>query len=232
MKIFTSIASSTHLDLHGDRISKEALASMAEQINTKYIPLLVNHDWNQCIGVNLYAQIFPSLDWEYLLGVVQWVFETQEEWILYPFGEQNTVWKNYMNILNIEELINESSKREFTVEVDGKRVYEQDLISIIENELNKSDILPDGRVYITKRYIGESKWLEIHVFPKDHNPPHFHVISEKRSLNARFNLDTFEHISDKFGETTSKDIRIIQELFKNRPELKKKLLSEHARLHQ
>jgi len=34
--------------------------------------------------------------------------------------------------------------------------------------------------------IGE---YEVHIYSRDHNPPHFHVISKDGSLNARFRID-------------------------------------------
>jgi hypothetical protein len=39
--------STTHIDKQGEKMAKSALDSMAIQVNTKYIPQLIEHDWNR-----------------------------------------------------------------------------------------------------------------------------------------------------------------------------------------
>ncbi len=70
MNITTAIASTTHIDKHGDRFAKSALDDMARQIKTKFIPHLVEHDPKQQVGAALYGEVFKLGDGEYALGVV------------------------------------------------------------------------------------------------------------------------------------------------------------------
>jgi hypothetical protein len=44
MKMVKSIMATTHVDLHGDMLTKEALEEGVEQLKNKYIPLIWNHD--------------------------------------------------------------------------------------------------------------------------------------------------------------------------------------------
>ena len=44
MKYITGIIASTHVDLHGDRFSIEALKSLVDQANSQYIPSILEHD--------------------------------------------------------------------------------------------------------------------------------------------------------------------------------------------
>jgi len=44
MKIVKSIIATTHIDLHGDMLTKEALDDGVEQLKNKYIPVIWNHD--------------------------------------------------------------------------------------------------------------------------------------------------------------------------------------------
>jgi hypothetical protein len=46
MKILTGIASTTHVDAHYDRLTREGLESGVEQIRSRFIPFLIDHDPN------------------------------------------------------------------------------------------------------------------------------------------------------------------------------------------
>jgi len=53
-------------------MAKSALDQFAEQIKAKCIPLLINHDFSQQIGINLTARIVRLKDGEYaLLPLIQ-----------------------------------------------------------------------------------------------------------------------------------------------------------------
>ena len=49
--------------------------------------------------------------------------------------------------------------------------------------------------------------MQIIIYPNDHNPPHFHVISKDKSIDAKFSLENCELLS---GEITGKDKQRIE----------------------
>lgn len=227
MKITTGIASTTHVDRHGEKMSKQTLVSMAEEINKKFIPLLIEHDFNRQIGINLYAKVFQLDDGEFALGVVCGVFENSAEKEKYKARRTNT-FKRGEEYLDIQKL---------------KRVQEKNIISrkkperynniakLLETHLDTTEILPDGRVYKVKRFIAQVNDLKIEIYPKDHYPPHFHVISRSRDINARFDLITLEHLNNKAGNIKQKDVKKIQNFFITHPDFYNKLRNEHLRFN-
>lgn len=44
MKKIQMIMASSHVDLHGDKLTREALQSMASQVKERYLPININHD--------------------------------------------------------------------------------------------------------------------------------------------------------------------------------------------
>lgn len=227
MKIDLGIASTTHVDRHNERFSKSALDSMAEQINEKIIPQLIEHDWNQWVGVILYGEVFQLDDGEYALGVVSGIFEKEEEKTVYVIGEQNIFWsdyKKYLDISKLKALVGEN--RNFVSDN-----LAQNVADLLETHLDSTEVLLDDTVYKIKRYIAAAGDLRIEVYPKDHeHQPHFHVISKQRGLNARFDIQTLEFINAKNGSIQPKDIKRIQTFFEANPEYLEKLRKEHDRL--
>jgi len=192
MKIITSIASTTHIDRHNERMAKSALNNMAEQIKERFIPQLVEHDPNQHIGEILYGEVFQLKDGEYALGVVLGIFENNKEKETFKTGQPNNVWQDYKKYLDIDELL----------------------------KLNEQN----------HRFIASTGDLRIVVYPKDHSPQHFHVISKQRKIDARFDIATLNLINAKQGSIQEKDIKKIQNFFKTFPDCLKKLRNEHARM--
>lgn len=228
MKIFTGIASSTHIDLHREKMTKDALDGMAKQINERYLPYLIEHDPNKLIGVVLYGEVFQLKDGEYALGNVAGLFENEEERKIFKINQPNKVWKDCKKYLNINEL---------TQLIDGKdngknyeNVKEWNIADWLETHLNSTQVSSEGLVYKIKRYIANAGDLRIEVFPKDHYPAHFHVISKQRGINARFNIETIELISIKEGKIKNDDIKKIQNFFKTHPFFLEKLNNEIKRL--
>ena len=99
MKIVTGIASTTHRDLQGDIMSKNALDGMADQINDHYIPLDINHKGTY-IGVILAGKVKKLDDGEYGLYVVVGIFENTQEYKKYPYKNKNSDYLSYINLLN------------------------------------------------------------------------------------------------------------------------------------
>lgn len=49
--------------------------------------------------------------------------------------------------------------------------------------------------------------LQVIIYSNDHNPPHFHVISKNRGINAKFTIENCELISGKISSSDRKRIR-------------------------
>jgi len=79
MKILDSVIATTHIDRHGDRMTKEALEDLAVQAKSAYIPMLFNHDPRiPPLGRTADARIRLLPDGEYALVVTSEVFEPLE----------------------------------------------------------------------------------------------------------------------------------------------------------
>lgn len=83
------VAATTHIDRQNTRVTKQALESMANQINSNRKPIMtIEHDTTlPPIGKIIKAWIEPTEDGEYRLLVVQETFE-KEEPITLPDGSQ------------------------------------------------------------------------------------------------------------------------------------------------
>jgi len=228
MKIRIGIASTTHIDRHYERMAKSALDSGAEQINERLIPHLIEHDWNQHVGVLLFGGVFKLDDGEYALGIVIGIFENEEERRIYATGKPNIYWsdyKKYLDVDRLKELVGENN-------ISLADSSDKNIADWLEIHLDSTEVLSDGTVYKIKRFIAATGDLRIEVYPKDHEyQPHFHVISKQRKINARFDIKTLELINSKNGEIQPKDIKKIQNYFKMNPEYLEKLKNEHIRFH-
>jgi len=229
MKITIGIASTTHIDRHNERMAKSALDGMAVQIKERYIPQLIEHDLNQHIGVGLYGEVFQLKDGEYALGIVSGIFENEEERERYKTGQPNNVWQDYKKYLDIDELLKLNKQNHQTKPINFFS-QDSDIADLLETHLDSTQVLPDGTVYKIKRFIASTGDLRIEVYPKDHSPQHFHVISKQRKINARFDIKTLGLINTKSGSIQEKDIKKIQNFFKTNPDYLEKLRNEHVRL--
>ncbi|MFJ9787804.1 DUF4160 domain-containing protein [Amycolatopsis sp. NPDC101161] len=212
-------------------MTKSALDGAAEQLRAKYIPLLINHDWEQHIGVNLNARVVKLEDGEYAMIVVSGIFSDTSEFATYPTGAPNTAWADYEAVLDDVEaqvpmlLSTAASKKR-----PKSEPYPPTLAGQLELHLDSTTIAPDGSVYLIKQRVATIRDLEINVYPKDHDPPHFHVRSKQRNLDARFHVYTLELINEKHGKVKPKEVRQIQDFFKNNTTMHTLLKSEHERL--
>jgi hypothetical protein len=229
MKITTGIASTTHIDKHGDRFAKSALDHMAVQIKKSFIPKLVEHDPLRQIGVALYSEVFKLGDGEYALGIVEGTFENDTEKDMCKTGNPNTLWdesKKYLDIVKLLEM-HDNNPHKGHAKMPPKR----SIADLLETHLDSTQVLPDGRVYKIKRFIATTGDLSIEVYPKDHEyQAHFHVISIQRGINARFDLATLELVSMKKGKAKQSDVKKIQNFFTLRPDKLEFLRNEHERL--
>lgn len=234
MRISIGIASTTHLNRHNECMTKSALEGAADQIKSRYIPQLIEHDWNRHIGVILYGEVFQLKDSHYALGVVMGLFDSEEEKEIYKTGERNKVWGEYRKYLNIQELIHlTAKKRKDSPDKIRNTNYcpaDPNLADLLETHLDSTQVLPNGTVYKIKRFITKTGDLSIEVYPKDHSPKHFHVISKQRGINARFDIQTLTLLNNKTGLIRESDATKIQQFFKTYPEMLKRLIDESDRL--
>jgi hypothetical protein len=231
MQILGGIASTTHVDYHGDRVAKSALDKFADQIRAKYVPLLVNHDFSQQIGANFAARVVKLEDGEYALLVVSGIFDDGTEEASFPIGAANTVWQDYEHVLDFIEasiptLLSMASEAPTPDDV----AYPETIAGQLELYLDSTSVAPDGSVYLIKQRIASVGDLKVDIYPKDHDPPHFHVLSKQRNMNARFHIETLELINEKSGSIRSKEVKQIQEFFKANPEVLTRLRDEYQRL--
>ena len=82
-------------------------------------------------------------------------------------------------------------------------------------------IWKDGRVYQIKELVGQEFNLKLYVYPKDHNPPHFHVRSTNGEIDVSFNLNDGEYMGGEVKNPNDlKKIRYLYERY--RPAILKK----------
>lgn len=55
----------------------------------------------------------------------------------------------------------------------------------------------DGSLYSIKQLVANVRGLQIHVYAKEHSPPHFHVIAA--DLDASFAILDCRHLQGKIG---------------------------------
>lgn len=233
MKIQTWIMSTTHIDKQWERMAKSALDDMALQINTKYIPQLIEHDWDRQVWIVLYAEVFQLNDWEYALWWVIGIFENEKEKEEFIVWSENIVTNKYKSFLNINNLIDLVDNNKKNSEDNKNTVEEQntEYWDLLRKYLNSTNVTPDGIVYKTKWYIWGFWSTDIVLYPKDHdNPAHFHVTSKQHNLNARFDLYTYEFISTKHWKITNKLKKQVKQFLLDNPKIVEKLMSEYERM--
>jgi hypothetical protein len=129
-------------------MTKSALDGMAEQIKEKYIPHLIEHDWEQHIGVILYGEVFQLKDSEYALGVVFGLFESGKEKEYFKTTQPNIVWETYKSHLDIDELSKLIEENQTTKgELQNSKKTRSNIADLLETHLDSTRVLPDGTVY-------------------------------------------------------------------------------------
>jgi hypothetical protein len=212
-------------------MAKSALDGMVEQLRAKYVPSFVNHDPEQHDGVNLNARVVQLEDGEYALIAVQGIFTDESEFATYRTGAPNTVWADYESVLdNVEAQVPELLSAAASRDRPKSEPYPPTLAGQLELHLDSTTIAPDGSVYLIKQRVATVRDLEVNIYPKDHDPPHFHVRSKQRNLDARFHVYTLELINEKHGKIKPKEVRQIQDFFKSNSKMHTLLKSEHERL--
>jgi hypothetical protein len=225
------LASTTHLDLHYERMSRDFLESSAASMKKVHRPYLIDHDFDRQIGVVLNARVAELPDGEHGLFLVVGLFDELGEKACYETGDDNLVHGLYDDLLDgIEEGVVLQEGREVT-----SLERELSLPELLAIHLDSTKVMKSGEVYKVKRYIVSVGDLSIHVYAKDHpgeKPGHFHVKSKQRKIDARFNLDTLECMNVKGGRLKADDPSKIVNFFTTHPEHLATLRDEHRRLNE
>jgi hypothetical protein len=77
-------------------------------------------------------------------------------------------------------------------------------------------LLPNVLGYEIRQQVGRVRHMIFKIYSNDHNPPHFHVISVDRTVNAKFTLSDCELLS---GEISAQDKKRVEAFFSFAKEL-------------
>lgn len=84
------------------------------------------------------------------------------------------------------------------------------IISVLEKYINKTVYHEEFGIYFIKELVGRIRNMKIEIYSNDHNPPHFHVKSSDKSINATFRLDDCTLIQ---GNVNRKDKKRIEAFY-------------------
>jgi hypothetical protein len=209
------------------------LFEFAERINSLYLPNLMEHDPERQVGILLCGKVDRIEGGEHALYAVIGLFQDEEEKSIYAIGSPNVVWDQYLSLLDsVEEESRESRAGRNSLPPSSSPVIGDlgDIARLLERYLDSTAVWTDGRVYSIKHLIDSTNDLQLQVYPKDHDPAHFHIRSKGRSINARFDLQTLELLPGDEGKIGSKDVKKIRSFLDANPQIYEKLKSEHGRL--
>lgn len=220
------IATTTHIDLHGMRMSKDSVEGMVQTIKQKYFPLQLNHDDSaKKLGVIVSAKSFEMPDGETALGAIVVIHSDEKVAEEFPDGAENMVFDEFNTAIDTKILMIAHDVKMLTY-VEEVQTLEQSLESFLRSHI----VMPDGQIRTNKHLIASTGDFNIVIYPKDHRPAHFHLISEQRGIDARISIDTLELIRMKQGKISNKDLKMIKLFFRTRPKVLKKMRSEALRL--
>lgn len=80
------------------------------------------------------------------------------------------------------------------------------LLQYLESYINRTMYHPGWGIYFIKELVEQVRNMKIEIYSNDHNPPHFHVKSKDRSIDAVFRLDNCEMIEGVIGSKDKKRI--------------------------
>lgn len=86
------------------------------------------------------------------------------------------------------------------------RMEEIILRSILEYYINGSS----SQKGIVKERVTTLRNMHIIIYPNDHDPPHFHVKSKDKTIDAKFQIKDGAYIS---GDISNKDLKRIKDFF-------------------
>ncbi len=88
------------------------------------------------------------------------------------------------------------------------------LLNVLQIYFNYDDDIIDELLIepnlVKKERVTQVDDLEIIIYTNDHNPPHFHVRTKERNVDAKFSIETGEYLS---GEIDSKNLKRIKAFY-------------------
>ena len=85
----------------------------------------------------------------------------------------------------------------------------EELATVLSKMLDSDlAVWEDGTLYSIRARVVSHRGLAFHVFPNDHDPPHFHVVSP--NVNAKFSIESCEYLG---GQAGGRDIGLIKWVF-------------------
>lgn len=221
-----AIASTTHLDLHGERIAKQQISDFEQTIATKYIGYQYNHNGaGPKLGVIVSAKLFDLSDGEAAIGIIIVEYTDNRISKELQIGAPNTLFEKFQKAIIVDLLV-ELDKLNMLIYVPPKLTLEDKLESFFQSHIIDSS----GRIRTNKYFVTEFGKFTVEVYPKDHRPAHCHIISTQRRINARFTLEPFGLMNMKQGKITGKDKKIIMRFFSTHPDELENLQIEARRL--
>lgn len=91
-----------------------------------------------------------------------------------------------------------------------EKVLENILLEYMELDESTIEYLIEQPTIKQKERIVTIKNLKIIIYSNDHNPPHFHVLSNDYNVNAKFLIENGEFLS---GEISIKDLKRIKAFY-------------------
>ncbi len=99
----------------------------------------------------------------------------------------------------------------------------KELEAWLHRYVNNTEVIDDQEVYFIKRLVEKIRNMKIEIYSNDHNPPHFHVKSDCKSIDAVFGLYDGSFIE---GQISGKDKRRIEAFYQNGKDLLIKVWNE------
>lgn len=94
------------------------------------------------------------------------------------------------------------------------KIFEKILTDLLKYYLGLDDVSLEKhlneKALATKERVETINDLQVKIYPNDHNPPHFHVVSKNREIDAKFTIENCELIS---GNMSSKNLKKIEAFY-------------------
>lgn len=93
-------------------------------------------------------------------------------------------------------------------------IFEKILEDLLKYYLGLDDVSLEKHLndpaLATKERVETIDDLQVRIYPNDHNPPHFHVVSKNGEIDAKFKIENCELIS---GNMSSKNLKKIKAFY-------------------
>lgn len=93
-----------------------------------------------------------------------------------------------------------------------ERILADILRPYLEMEESQIDQLLLHPNLVIKDLVKKINDLKVIIYSNDHNPPHFHVISNDHKVNAKFLIENGEYLS---GEISAKNLKVIKAFYQS-----------------